>query len=256
MAQFTNKSVLVTGGASGIGRIAALRFAQEGARVCVADLNLSGAEAVADRIRADGGDAVAIKADVAQPDDNIAMIDAVIDRFGGLDIAFLNAGYLGPMQGFEATDLEFFDRLIGINLRGCFLGLKAVHGAIRDGGAVVVTASTAGLVGFAEAPAYAASKHGVIGLVKSAAPAFAARGARINAICPGGVETPMMGGADIDPIDPSMLPRVPLRGMGSAQHVAEMALWLASPAAGFVTGQAHLCESGLLSTFVDSPTGP
>jgi NAD(P)-dependent dehydrogenase (short-subunit alcohol dehydrogenase family) len=253
MTAFADKVVLVTGAASGIGRAAAIRFAQEGARVFAADLNIEGATAVGAEI---GSAAQAIGVDIASAQSNADMVGQVIRAAGRLDAAFLNAGYLGPMEGFAATDEAFFDRHVAINLKGVFLGLKAIEPVIADGGAVVVTASTAGLVGLAESPAYSAAKHGVIGLVKSCAPAFAARGARINAICPGAVATPMIGGADAGIVPPAKLGRVPLRGMGSAQHVAELALWLASPAAGYVNGHAHIVDAGLLSTFVPSEPGP
>jgi NAD(P)-dependent dehydrogenase (short-subunit alcohol dehydrogenase family) len=253
MSQFAGKYVLVTGAASGIGRAAAFRFAQEGARVCVADIDGDGAAAVACAI---GGGAVAIRADVSLGADNAAMVAAAIGPAGRLDVAFLNAGYLGPMDGFDGTDEMLFDRHMAINLKGVFLGLKAVHSVIADRGSAVVTASTAGLIGLAESPAYTAAKHGVIGLVKASAPAFAARGARVNAICPGGVETPMTGAGNVDVVAPADLPRVSLRGSGSAQHVAEVALWLAGPAAGYVNGHAHVVDGGLLSTFVPSPVGP
>ncbi len=253
MTDFAGRNILVTGGASGIGRAAALRFAAEGARVCVVDLDRAGAERVAAEI---GPAAHAVQADISTTEGNEAMLAAATCEHGSLDVAFLNAGYLGPMDGFEGTDESIFDRHLAINLKGVFLGLKAVHPVIAQGGAVVVTSSTAGIVGLAESPAYTAAKHGVIGLVKASAPAFAAKGARINAICPGGVTTPMMGGENDELLDPAKLMRVPLRGMGSAQHVAEVALWLASPAAGFVNGQAHVVDGGLLSTFVPSPVGP
>lgn len=253
MTRFAGKHVLVTGGASGIGRAAAIRFAQEGARVCVADLNGAGAAAVAGDI---GGAAAWVEADVATTEGNAAMVKVAARPDGRIDVAFLNAGYLGPMDGFAATDEALFDRHVAINLKGAFLGLKAVHDVIAEGGAVVVTASTAGLVGLHESPGYTAAKHGVIGLVKASTPAFAAKGARINAICPGGVETPMMGSPDAAIVPPETLARVPLRGMGSAQQVAEVALWLASPAAAFVNGQAHIVDAGLLSVFVPSSVGP
>lgn len=253
MKRFVDKFVLVTGGASGIGRAAAIRFAQEGARVCIADLNGKGAAATASEI---GGSATWIEADIASSEGNRAMVEAALGPDGTLDIAFLNAGYLGPMDGFENTDEALFERHLSINLKGAFLGLKSVHAAIANGGAVVVTASTAGLLGLHESPGYTAAKHGVVGLVKAATPAFAAKGARLNAICPGGVETPMLGLADRPIVPPEELERVALRGMGSAQHVAEVALWLASPAAAFVNGQAQLVDGALLSTFVPSPVGP
>jgi meso-butanediol dehydrogenase / (S,S)-butanediol dehydrogenase / diacetyl reductase len=255
MTRFAGKVALVTGGASGIGRAAAIRFAQEGARVFVADLNRAGAEAVAGEI---GDAARAIVVDVADAASNRAMVDAVVAEAGQLDVAFLNAGYYGAAEGLDTVGEALFDRLIAINLKGPFNGIKAVQPVIAPGGAVVVTASAAGVIGHPSNPAYAAAKHGVVGLVKSCVDAFAARGARINAICPGAVLTPLIGAPDVAIVAPDALDRVPNRGMGSAQHVAEVALWLASPAAGFINGQAQVLDAALLSTFapVMLPVGP
>lgn len=252
---FAGKVALVTGAASGIGRAAAIRFAQEGARVFCADLNLAGAEAVAAEI---GGNASAVQVDVASYASNQAMVDVVMAQAGRLDVAFLNAGFYGAAEGLDTVDEAFFDRIVAINLKGTFGGIKAVQPVIAQGGAVVVTASAAGVIGHPANPAYSAAKHEIVGLVKSCVDAFAARGARINAICPGGVETPLIGAADVAMVDPQDLQRVPLRGMGSAQHVAEVALWLSSPAAGFITGQAQVLDAALLSTFapVMLPVGP
>ena len=254
-ARFAGKVALITGAASGIGRAAAIRFAQDGARVFCADLNLAGAQAVAAEI---GAGAAAVHVDVADYASNQAMAAHVIEQAGRLDIVFLNAGFYGAAEGLDTVDEAFFDRVVAINLKGAFNGIKAVEPVIAQGGAVVVTASAAGVIGHPANPAYSAAKHGIVGLVKSCVDAFAARGARINALCPGGVETPLIGAADVAMVDPADLPRVPLRGMGSAQHVAEVALWLASPAAGFITGQAQLLDAALLSTFapVVLPVGP
>ena len=246
MTIFQDKVVLVTGAASGIGRAAAIRYAQEGARVFCADLNLAGAEAVAAEI---GAAASALSVDVADYQSNQRMVAAVMDAAGRLDVAFLNAGYYGAADGMNSVDEAFFDRLIAINLKGPFNGIKAVLPVIAEGGAVVVTASAAAIVGHPGNPAYSAAKHGAVGLVKSSVDAFAARGARINAICPGGVETPLIGAPDVDIVDPAAMKAIPVRGMGSAQHVAEVALWLSSPASAFVNGQAQLLDAGLLSTF-------
>lgn len=136
-------------------------------------------------------------------------------RFGALEVAFLNAGFLGPMTSFAKTNEEMFDRHLAINLKGAFLGLKVVEPVIEADGAVVVTASTAELIGLTESPGDTAAKHGVMGLVKASAHAFAARGVRINVICPGGVATPMMGGKNPAIVPPHDLPRVPMRGRGA-----------------------------------------
>ena len=162
---FSGKTALVTGGASGIGEAAARRFAQEGATVIVADLNIAGAERVAGAIIADGGKAAAIQLDIASEDSNAALFSACRDRFGGLDAAFLNAGILGKWGEFETYETATFDQMISVNLRGTFLGLKAALPVLRPGGAAVVTASLAGLLGLPAAVGYAASKHGLLGIV-------------------------------------------------------------------------------------------
>lgn len=249
MGWYQGKGVLVTGGASGIGAAAAQRYGREGAGVCVADLNLEGAERIAGLIREAGGKAIACKSDISRQEDNLRMVAETVKAFGGLDVAFLNAG-LQMYQSFADLDLATFDKLIGVNLRGTFMGLKAVHDVIRPGGGVVVTSSGAGLIGLAESAAYSASKHGLLGLVKSAATGFAKKGARINAICPGGVNTPMNNLPQKDQIvDPDALPTAPFRGFVDSQHIAELVLFLTSPRAGGITGTVVPIDSGSQSSF-------
>ena len=247
---FAGKVVIVTGGASGIGRAASLRFAEEGAAVLVADLDADGAEETVAEIEAAGGRAVSCAVDVASPDDNRVMFEAAAQAFGGVDIAFLNVGVLQPYLPLDQVTLEMFDRVVGINLRGTFLAVQQALAHLRPGGACVVTASAAGLIGFGEAAAYSASKHGVIGLVRSAAAAFAGKGLRINAICPGMVLTAMNGITERTPlVATDDLPDPDYRGGLSGQHVAEVALFLAGRGSAGINGQAQLVDAALLSSF-------
>jgi NAD(P)-dependent dehydrogenase (short-subunit alcohol dehydrogenase family) len=251
---FANKVVLVTGAAGGIGRTAARRFAEDGAKVCAADRNLAGAEETAAMINAAGFEAFACGVDIAQEADSDRMVAETIARFGGLDIAFLNAAYLAPLADFFDSSLEDFDRTIAVNLRGVYLGLKSVGKSIRSGGAIVVTSSAAGVTGWPDNPAYSASKHGVIGLVKSSAKAFAQRNVRVNAICPGMVNTAMSptalrGNVPDAYTAPDELVMPAYKGLASTQHVAEFALYLATNRAAFLTGGAYMVDGGMLSSF-------
>lgn len=249
MGMFSGKAIIVTGGGSGMGKSAAQRFAEEGGRVCVVDLNRDGAEYTARAIRESGGEAFACRADIALEADNARMVAETVDRFGGLDVAFLNAGYLGPNLDFFETDAASFDLIMGVNLRGCFFGMQAAGRAMRPGGAVVVTASTASLAGNQYNAVYTGSKHGVLGLIKASTEAFAQKGLRINAICPGVVATPLIGMQEASdrPIPADALPQPPYSGVGRAQHIAELALFLASPRASFITGAAYIADGGLMS---------
>lgn len=241
---------LVTGGGSGIGRAACQRLAADGVAVVVADLNGDSAARTVALIEAAGGRALAVTANIGDEADNLRMFDEAEQSFGGIDMAFLNAGMLQPYIPLDDVTIEIFDRIISVNLRGTFLGVKQALVRLRPGGACVVTASAAGLIGFAEAAAYATSKHGLIGLVKSSAAAFAARSLRINAICPGMVLTPMNGLEGSEVIeDPDTLGYPDYRGGLSAQQVAEVAIFLMSRRAAGLNGQAQLVDAALLSSF-------
>ena len=245
---FEGKTVLVTGGGQGMGKSAAQRFAEEGAKVAVIDLNLAAAEAVVAWIEAIGGQAIAIRADIASQADNDRMVAETVAHFGGLDAAFLNAAYLGPVLDFFETDAETFDKIVNINLRGCFFGMQATARAMPRGGSVVVNASTAALAANQYNAIYTATKHGVLGLVRAAAEPFGARGLRINAICPGFIQTPMNGMADsVAPLSPQTLLPPDFCGLGQPQHIAELALFLASTGSAFLTGAAYLADGGLMA---------
>ena len=245
------KSALVTGGASGIGRATALAFAREGARVAVADILEEAAQRTVSEIEAMGGQALAIACDVTDDDAVKAMIAATVDAFGSLDCAFNNAG-IAPYQvnaGWQKiADVapEAWRRLIDVNLTGVWLCLRHEVAQMRaqsSGGVIINTASILGLVGSATSSAYVAAKHGVVGLTKTAAADHAEDNIRVNAVCPGYIETPMTeetmrrrGGR--------ILARVPMARMGKAGEIAEAVVWLCSPKASFVTGVSWAVDGG------------
>ena len=245
------KSALVTGGASGIGRATALAFAREGARVAVADIMQDAAQRTVTEIEAMGGQALAIACDVTDDDAVKAMIAATVDAFGSLDCAFNNAG-IAPYQvnaGWQKiADVapEAWRRLIDVNLTGVWLCLRHEVAQMRaqgSGGVIINTASILGLVGSATSSAYVAAKHGVVGLTKTAAADHAEDNIRVNAVCPGYIETPMTeetmrrrGGR--------ILARVPMARMGKAGEIAEAVVWLCSPKASFVTGVSWAVDGG------------
>jgi len=245
------KSALVTGGASGIGRATALAFAREGARVAVADIMQDAAQRTVNEIEAMGGQALAIGCDVTDDDAVKAMIAATVDAFGSLDCAFNNAG-IAPYQvnagGQKIADVapEAWRRLIDVNLTGVWLCLRHEVAQMRaqgSGGVIINTASILGLVGTATSSAYVAAKHGVVGLTKVAAADHAEDNIRVNAVCPGYIETPMTeetmrrrGGR--------IMARVPMARMGKPGEIAEAVVWLCSPKASFVTGVSWAVDGG------------
>jgi NAD(P)-dependent dehydrogenase (short-subunit alcohol dehydrogenase family) len=244
------KSALVTGGGSGIGRATAIAMAREGARVTVADLTGSSAGDTVAAILAAGGMAQAVVADVTRPDQVAAMVEAAIATYGRLDCAFNNAGVAAGTLGAggqRTGDIaqEVWDRMIAVNLTGVWLCMKHELAAMErgGGGAIVNTASIAGLVGLPGAHAYVAAKHGVVGLSKAAAIDHAEAGIRVNAVCPGYIETPMIGDS-MARRGERILARPAIRRLGQPEEIAEAVVWLCSERSGFVTGTTMTVDGG------------
>jgi len=245
------KVALVTGGGSGIGRASAFTFAREGAKVVVADMDVEGGKSTASMIKDVEGEAVFVQADVSQAADVKAMVKKVIETYGRLDCAFNNAGIAGPIGVATAEySEEVWNQVIGINLTGVWLCMKYEIKQMlqQNGGAIVNAASVLGLVG-GNSPAYVASKHGVVGLTKSAALSYSQEGIRVNAVCPGFIATPMLDPVmEDDPqVKADLIARHPIGRMGQPEEVAETVVWLCSDAASFITGHAMAVDGGYVA---------
>jgi NAD(P)-dependent dehydrogenase (short-subunit alcohol dehydrogenase family) len=248
----TEKTALVTGGGSGIGRATALALAREGAHVVVSDIAIDGLNTTLAMIDHAGGDAIGVTGDVSIGSHVEEMVQATIDRFGRIDCAFNNAGIAGR-AGTLTIDLteDDWDQVIRVNLKGVWLCMKyqIPHMLEQGGGAIVNTSSIAGLVGLTGSSAYTASKHGVVGLTKTAALEFADRGLRINAVCPGVVQTPLVERiiTDIPEREELYLSSMPVGRLGDPTEVAEAVVWLCSDAASLVTGHAFPVDGGYVA---------
>jgi NAD(P)-dependent dehydrogenase (short-subunit alcohol dehydrogenase family) len=245
---FRGQVALVTGAGSGMGLAAARAFAESGAAVVLSDVNEAAIAAAAEDLTAAGHPALAIACDVSDEQQVAAMVKGSVERFGRLDLAFNNAGIMVPATGAAEESAEQFDRVNAINLRGVWACMK--HGLdqmrTQGNGAIVNNSSLGGLVGLPGRAAYHATKHGVIGLTKSAALEYASQGLRINAICPGTIQTPMVdemiaaGELDTD----EAIAAQPIARLGTAEEMASAALWLCSPGASFVVGVALPVDGG------------
>jgi len=249
MGLFEDKVALVTGASSGIGKATAMRFAVESANVVLADVQEDkGKKAASEIASATKSETLFVRCDVSKPQDVEQLIAATIERFGRLDVAFNNAGIEGAPAPTHDCSLENWTRTIDINLRGVWLCMKyeIAHMLKQKTGSIVNCASIAGLVGFAGLPAYVASKHGIVGLTKTAALEYANQGLLINAVCPGVIDTPMVerfthGDADILN---QLASGEPLGRLGKPEEIANAVVWLCSPQSSFVTGQALAVDGG------------
>ena len=252
MAELTKgKVALVTGAGSGIGRAAAQIFAREGAKVAAADVNQASAEKTVGLIRAAGGEAFGLQADVSKAAEVEAMVAAVVETYGRLDCAFNNAGIEGALASTADYTETDWAPVIAVNLTGVWLCMKYEIPRMLEtgGGAIVNTSSAAGLLGAPRMPAYVASKHGVVGLTKTAALEYAKSGVRVNAVCPGVIDTSMVG--RLKERRPRMFEKIvrgePIGRIGRPEEIAETAVWLCSDAASFVTGHAMSVDGGIVA---------
>jgi NAD(P)-dependent dehydrogenase (short-subunit alcohol dehydrogenase family) len=245
---FAGKVAFVTGAANGIGRAAALAFSREGASVVVADISEQGNQDIARMIAEAGGRALAVRCDVSRAEDVKAALDKAVEAFGRLDFAFNNAGSEQAITATADLTEEEWDRIVRVNLRSVFLCMKYEIPLLlkQGGGAVVNTSSGAGVKGIAGQAAYCAAKHGVVGFTKAAALDYAQSNIRVNAVCPGIIDTPMMdrfsGGTPEG--RERVIAQEPVGRMGKPEEIGAAVVWLCSDAAAFVVGHAMVIDGG------------
>ncbi len=251
MTSMQGRVALVTGGSAGIGRATALAFVREGASVAIGDVHVDAGQRVVAEIEAAGGKALFVVTDVSKSADIRRLVDETIARFGRLDHAFNNAGTEGDPGSTAECTPENWEHTLAVNLTGVWLCMREEIPRLlaTGGGSIVNNSSVAGLVGFAGSPAYVASKHGVVGLTKTAALEYATAGVRVNAVCPGIVETDMITRfthGDATAVA-QLTESEPVGRLGTPEEIAEAVVWLCSDAASFVTGQALAVDGGYVA---------
>jgi NAD(P)-dependent dehydrogenase (short-subunit alcohol dehydrogenase family) len=244
-----DRVALVTGAGSGIGRAIALGLAAEGARVVVSDLDEAGGAETVAAIEKSGGTAIFVRADVSKPEEGEALVGSAVKELGALHVAVNNAGIGGPTAPAGDYPIDGWDRVIAINLSGVFYGMRHQIPALLDsgGGSIVNVASILGQVGFPSSSAYVAAKHGVVGLTRSAALEYAARGVRVNAVGPAFINTPLIEKNMTPEARAGLVAKHPIGRLGESEEVAELVVWLSSEKASFVTGSYYAIDGGYLA---------
>lgn len=246
--ELKGKVALITGAASGIGKSTALLFAKNGASVLLTDVDEEKGKELVDEIKDAGGKAFFVKADASKPEDSEKSVEEALSHFGKLDIAVNNAGIGGEKAPVGEYEIEDWDKVIGINLSGVFYGMRyQIPAMLENGkGSIINVASILGDVGFANSAAYVAAKHGVLGLTKSAALEYSAKGVRVNSVGPAFIKTPLLDDLDKDLLD-ELVKAHPIGRLGEPEEVAELFLWLAGDRASFATGAYYPIDGGYLA---------
>lgn len=243
-----NKTVIITGAASGIGKATAELFAKQGAQVVLSDIQEEAGKATTESIIAAGGKAIFFKTDVSKPEEMEALVNFAIKAYGKLDVAVNNAGIGGELNLIADMSLEGWQKVIGINLNSLFYGMKyQIKAMLKNGsGSIVNISSILGSVGFAGSAGYTAAKHGVVGLTQAAALEYSAQGIRVNAVGPGFIETPLLDALDAE-MKKQLVSLHPIGRLGKSEEVAELIYWLSSDKSSFVTGSYYPIDGGYLA---------
>lgn len=249
MKSLENKVAIVTGAGSGIGKAISLLYAKEGAKIVVSDIDEKGGNETVSEIKSNGGQAAFVKADTSKADDSKSLVEQAIKEFGGLHLAVNNAGIGGPISAVGEYPVDGWDKVIAINLSGVFYGMRYQIPAMlkSGGGSIVNMASILGKVGAKGSAAYVAAKHGVIGLTEAAALEYGDQKIRINSIGPGYILTPLLTNSLSDEAMKALVGLHPMGRLGASEEVAELALWLNSDKASFVTGSYYNVDGGYLA---------